>query len=521
MLSLAVPASSWGATVTEKVDVDTYVRSDFATSAFDTSGDLDADGFVDNTKLYIDGSPVRRSLLRFNAVPASPNGITSAKLRIYVEYNTTQGYDVRAASCSWSPATTYSTAPAQGALLASTSNDPTGWTEIALRTSAVPAGGGDVCFEVSKSGDWWGYFQGLEASGTNEAQLVFDQATAPQPPPPPSSGADLYVSPNGSGTSSCTQTAPCTVSRANSIVTAGQTVQVADGTYGSATLSKGGTSTAHVRWVGASRWGAHFPTVHLTGWYIDFGAVGRGFDVGNASSSLLIWADGSYDRIIGNHAHQANVGCVSGGAVEATGWQSGDYNGVHIDILNNLVEDAGTGGPCSQMHGIYIASAYSLVANNIVRRTIGYGIHLWHNAKYTTIVNNTITNTQRSGIVVGAGDTTSANATGNYVANNVATSNTEYAITECCSSSPHGSNTYVNNLGWANGSSTVVNQNWGTASISGSLYQNPLYVSSTDLHLQAGSPARDSGSAVHAPGDDFDGTARPQGTGVDRGAYEQ
>ncbi|HEX7556214.1 MAG TPA: choice-of-anchor Q domain-containing protein [Leptolinea sp.] len=50
---------------------------------------------------------------------------------------------------------------------------------------------------------------------------------------------------------------------------------------------------------------------------------------------------------------------------------------------------------------------------------------------------------------------------------------------------------------------------------------DPKFVSSTDFHLQSGSPAIDSGfnlgSVVPT---DFDGVVRPQGAGNDIGAYE-
>ena len=41
-----------------------------------------------------------------------------------------------------------------------------------------------------------------------------------------------------------------------------------------------------------------------------------------------------------------------------------------------------------------------------------------------------------------------------------------------------------------------------------------------DLHLRAGSPAIDAGSATLAPSSDRDGIGRPQGAGFDLGAYE-
>jgi hypothetical protein len=41
-----------------------------------------------------------------------------------------------------------------------------------------------------------------------------------------------------------------------------------------------------------------------------------------------------------------------------------------------------------------------------------------------------------------------------------------------------------------------------------------------NFKLRRGSPAIDSGAVLNAPGDDFEGNARPVGNGIDRGAYE-
>ncbi len=42
-----------------------------------------------------------------------------------------------------------------------------------------------------------------------------------------------------------------------------------------------------------------------------------------------------------------------------------------------------------------------------------------------------------------------------------------------------------------------------------------------DFSLVAGAPAIDAGTDEHAPEDDFDGVARPQGAGIDIGAFER
>ncbi len=51
---------------------------------------------------------------------------------------------------------------------------------------------------------------------------------------------------------------------------------------------------------------------------------------------------------------------------------------------------------------------------------------------------------------------------------------------------------------------------------------NPSFADSTtgDFHLSSDSPAIDIASAAGAPSDDFEFIPRPQGDGVDMGAYE-
>jgi hypothetical protein len=336
--------------------------------------------------------------------------------------------------------------------------------------------------------------------------------------------AALHVAPAGSSTGSCVRAAPCTVARADALAGPGTTVVVVGGQYGSASLNASGTGAARVRWVSAARWGAHFTSMQVNGHFVDV----EGFDVGDSSATILLDINGNYSRVIGNRVHDQRVRCGGDGAagIEAAGWRDGGYNGHHQEIVGNVVEDIGIGprdGSCSLVHGIYTAVPYVTVANNIVRRAIGVGIHAWHAAAYNTWVNNTVVDSGSHGLMVGNGDTGASAGRGFYVANNVAVGNRYYAIAECCDSSVIGPNMYVNNLGWANGYARVVQSTRNRGTETGSLNADPLFVgyAAGDYRLRARSPAIDSGTATGAPATDYAGTARPQGAGVDRGAYER
>ena len=56
--------------------------------------------------------------------------------------------------------------------------------------------------------------------------------------------------------------------------------------------------------------------------------------------------------------------------------------------------------------------------------------------------------------------------------------------------------------------------------LGGNISSDPLFASATDAHLSAGSPAIDAGTCSGAPATDFEGDARPTGSGCDIGADE-
>ena len=247
----------------------------------------------------------------------------------------------------------------------------------------------------------------------------------------PASAATLYVTPSGSATSGCVSGDPCSASRADAIVAPGDTVLLAPGSYYTLTLRHGGTNAAPVTWTSATRWGAHTPSVLITSAapYVTF----EGFDVSGVVGSLIT-STASYSRIVGNHVHDSASGCDSGGGgISISGYQNGGYNGVGGAVIGNLVEDIGVGprnGSCRTFHGIYSSIPQVHIVNNVVRRALGFGIHLWHAARDNTIVNNTVTDNGAAGILIGAGEDGATGVTpvvtGNFVANNVVASNREW-----------------------------------------------------------------------------------------------
>jgi len=137
------------------------------------------------------------------------------------------------------------------------------------------------------------------------------------------------------------------------------------------------------------------------------------------------------------------------------------------------------------------------IFNNQLINNLGSGILFWkENKTYTVsnvrIVNNIMYGNSKNGINFGAGGFTGTNV----VRNNIMTGNVSTATAGTV-----GNFTLSNNLTTG----------------------NPLYASPAtgDFHLQVGSPAIDTGTALQAPAFDFANSARPQGAGYDMGVYEQ
>ena len=248
----------------------------------------------------------------------------------------------------------------------------------------------------------------------------------------------------------------------------------------------------------------------------------EGFDINGQSGSQ--WKQGILERgsiniIKNNHIHHIadKVACDSNGGSAIN--TSNQDNGVNIDVIGNVVHHMGFAG-CNHIHGIYMATSGN-VKNNIVYQVGAVAIHLWHDAAKINIVNNTVFGSTTA-ILVGGGDFYKSTTGADYVNvhNNIAFDNSSYGIREYGKLGPN--NTYTNNLSYNNGS------NWyllNGKQHTGDVNADPQFMSYSrtgggDYRLKATSPAIDKGVKTYAPPADINGVVRPQGAGVDIGAYE-
>lgn len=361
-------------------------------------------------------------------------------------------------------------------------------------------------------------------------------ATAPPPtanPWPTTGTTQLYVSQSGSDSNPGTNALPFrTVSHAASVATAGTVVHVAPGTYGYVASTRSGTSSAPIVFVSDTKWGARIYAPGQVRAWMNTGdwVVIQGFEI-TGSQYSGITSTGSHGRFRGNHIHHmAPPDCSRGGA----GIELQNYSETDNDSDGNVIHDINGGAGCGLIHGIYYQGPYGgRILNNVVYRTSGWGIHLYHNANHILIANNTVFQNGHSGIIVGASltgnDVPPGIDSGTVVANNIVVGNSTGCIEENNSGRTYG-NAYVDNTCYGNGGANAISllpppsgQSWST--VSGTLTSDPQFVNyqpdgSGDYRLRSSSPSANSGTSTGAPGYDIDLAARPRGSAIDRGAYE-
>ncbi len=332
------------------------------------------------------------------------------------------------------------------------------------------------------------------------------------------SGADYYVSTVGSDTAVGSSSAPWrTIAKGVGTVRPGDTLHVRPGTYPESPVSNtDGTSSARIRYVSDTKWGAkikHWENnadyTDIVGFEIDFGTNVTPTGT-NGNSGIL--DEGNHNRLLNNHIFN-----VTGSGINTTGWTSAaPYGGVDTEIIGNVIHHTGS---ANLTHGIYFAHKQGVVKNNIVYDVRDCGIHLWHNPSDIVITNNLVFNIGGCGIVVGAGDFTGALVQNVLVANNIFM-DANSGITE--NGDTGANNRYINNIVW---NMRVRNTGLQNGTITGTIIADPRLVNyktdgTGDYHLTSASPAINAGIAEGAPITDLDGVQRPQDTKYDIGPYE-
>ena len=341
----------------------------------------------------------------------------------------------------------------------------------------------------------------------------------------------LYVATTGSDLNPGTQARPFkTINKAASVAKASTTVHVAPGTYnGNVSTKLSGTSSAPIRFVSDTKWGARIVGSGSEVMWLNNGSYVEinGFDI-SGPGRLGIQNMGSNTLVTNNRVHHITVsgGCTgSGGA----GIVNASYTSSAGDIIGNVVHDIGKPGGCNGVQGIYSSNKGSKIMNNIVYRASAYGIHLWHAATDSTIANNTVfangSSSMGGGIVTGVGDKPgNIQLKNTMVVNNIVYKNPRQGIAQYCYSGQScigSGNVTANNLVYGNGSAISLR----VGSATGTVNAEPKFVSynptgTGDYRLQSTSPAVNKGIKTAAPTVDIVNALRPKGSAWDIGAYE-
>jgi chitodextrinase len=339
-----------------------------------------------------------------------------------------------------------------------------------------------------------------------------------------------YVSPTGIDNNSGTSTAPFrTIQKAASLVSAGDTVIVRDGTYADAYntdylvwINRGGTQANPVTFRSENKWGATLDggnshTCVGFGRYASYVSI-ENFEMVRCTEAVLSSdSPPAHDIFIyGNHMHNLlHMGVdFSGGS----NWT------IDSNIIHDIAGDPTTTDYNS--YGIYVAydpSNTTIINNVFYAIRDGWHIHLYTHGSpnpqsNTKIINNIFADESSSFI----GHILIAAASPNLLIENNIFYNPTTAAIRASFADQTGQNVIVrNNL--TNSSAACWGEDCGELTFSNNRTSTePLFVDpiKRNYHLQSSSPAIDAGSSMSTPSYDLEGNGRPQGSGYDIGAYE-
>jgi hypothetical protein len=182
VVGLAAPSSARSAVQTQTFEVaaDASVRSDAPSTNYGSSG-----------YLYVTGSPVQRSYLRFD-VGGTTGTVSRATLRLYVRGASTSGFTIGTTTGAWSEGgVTYANAPT-GATLATVPAYTFSYTWRDFDVTTAMTGNGSVSFVLSSSGSASFYSREAYGAAFVPELVVETETTDPPPPPPPSRATWSY-----------------------------------------------------------------------------------------------------------------------------------------------------------------------------------------------------------------------------------------------------------------------------------------------------------------------------------------
>jgi Right handed beta helix region len=347
--------------------------------------------------------------------------------------------------------------------------------------------------------------------------------------------ADFWMSPTGNDANPGTEALPWrTFAHADTVVGPGDLVVLKPGTYVEDTivLTTSGTAGNPITYQSQVRHAAIIQPVD--------NQAGLEVILGDADYIILdgLQVDGTvYPELLGgitmqgSHTETKNcwihhircLGQTDGGSGYLCGnGPTAAYDQVDNKIYNCRVNDIGNlAVPSALVHGIYLSHVDAQCFNNLVYRVEGGGIHLWHRASSIHAHNNTMFDCRDSGMILGHGTEPQAPVSlqNSKFSNNI--------VIDCPngirSSGAQGTgNEARNNTCFRCGTAFSLAASWG---VSGSATTDPGLVNyqisgSGDYHPTAAGAAVNSGVSTWSPAFDYDNIARPQGAGVDRGAYE-
>jgi hypothetical protein len=344
-------------------------------------------------------------------------------------------------------------------------------------------------------------------------------------------GVAYFVAETGDDQNPGTEALPMrTILAAYAKAQPGQYVIVEPGTYSETyndygiRLNDSGTASAPITVQSQYRWKAvldgqndssHGEVVYFTGSY----NVVANFEIENGFlGGVVMYGDDNTLR--GCHIHDNG----SEGDPSSSYGQDGVYSDSATQgnrYIGNYIHDNGRIAYDSNLdHGLYLCGDGEVVMNNVVTGNSAYGLQI---AGYTTVsgmkvYNNVFASNGRSGIVIWQ------DMDGVEIENNLFYQNKIGGIS---SYGAHGSGVVFDHNAFSGNPSFTIDFTGGSSDYtyteSATASYDPLFAAPTsgDFHLQASSPAIDTGMTIAEVTTDFDGTPRPQGAGYDLGAYER